>query len=132
MNDLFAWTFPGGKLRYIRLSETTTNGTVTVSLQPAVGKKWVILYATGEHDDGVARSSYWMQYDGTNTDVMSPGASIAASVKCVLGAVHHFAAGYVLYPRLVASYTVYFKFRAEALATTKKAIVYALVLEIDE
>ena len=59
---------------------TSAGGVATIDLTPPEGEVWVVAWAQGLHDDGVARVLGFTLNDGVAAANIGPGASIAAGI----------------------------------------------------
>lgn len=126
--------FNNGTPKLVFVSATTTNGDVTVSLRPAAGKKYFLLFVYGYHDDTTARLVYWQFYDGTNTmEWPQAGKSLNGSLYLglELGPAAESVVGASKFQGVIDRDT-YLQFKGAALATGKKVYIRALVLELDD
>jgi len=66
-SDVFAWTFPGGKLKTVTVSAAA--GNVTTNKSPGAGKRWLLLYGILTLVNGIAVANRFITIyltDGTN------------------------------------------------------------------
>lgn len=115
-----------GEIKLVSLSGTAA--ATTLALQPAAGRRWLVLDAWGWHDDsGSNQTLQWRFYDGTTTLYKAASAAVAQSVHRNIRASGP-SDNYVNTP-IYLTYDKYAQLVAGGMSAGKKLYINALVLE---